>query len=146
MRIHKHDFEPGSYVACSDVFVLMGDGSEVPVAGYGVSRIKINGKVVRLENSLHVPTLDSDLLSTTRHACNGKGCTFLLGNSQMHLTFPEFSVISPIPADGDLRLDLEDLTEHDWNLPDFICNGVEEDVTGSLETLERRMKFLNHVF
>lgn len=36
MRIHKHDFEPGSYVSCSDVFVLMGDGSEVPVAGYGV--------------------------------------------------------------------------------------------------------------
>ena len=75
----------------------MGDGSKVPVAGYGVSRIKINGRVVRLENSLHVPSLDSDLLSTTRHGRNGKGCMFLLGDSQMHLTSPEFSVIRPIP-------------------------------------------------
>ena len=55
-------------------------------------------------------------------------------------------MIRPIPADGDLRIDIDDLTEHDWNLPDFICDGIEEDITGSLESLEGRMKFLNHVF
>ena len=92
-----------------------------------------------------MPSLDSDLLSTTRHARNGKRYTFLLGDSQIHLTFPEFSVICPIPADGDLRLDLYDLTERNWDLPDFICNGIEEDITISLETLEVRMKILNHV-
>ena len=61
----KADFEPGSYVACSGVFVLMGNGSKVPVAGYGVSRIEIDGRVIRLENSLHVLSLDSNLFSTT---------------------------------------------------------------------------------
>ena len=49
MRICKDYFEPNSYIACSDIFVLMGDGSKVPVAGYGVSHIKINGQVLRLK-------------------------------------------------------------------------------------------------
>ena len=93
-----------------------------------------------------MPSLDSDLFSTTRHGRNGKGCTFLLGDSKIHLTFSEFSVIRPIPADGDLRIDIDDLTEHNWNFPDFICDGIEEDIKGSLESLEGRMKFLNHVF
>ena len=80
MRIHKADFEPGSYVACSDVFVLMGKGSELPVSGYGVSCIKLDGRVICLDNPLHVPSLDSNLFSTTRHRRNGKGCLFLLKN------------------------------------------------------------------
>ena len=64
----------------------------------------------------------------------------------MHLTFREYSVTRPIPADGDLHIDLNKLMEHDWDLPDFICDGVEEDVNNSLEMLERRMEFLNHIF
>ena len=55
-------------------------------------------------------------------------------------------MIRPIPEDGDLWIDLNNLTEHDWDLPDFICDGSEEDVNSGLETLEVRIKFLNHVF
>ena len=41
----------------------MGDHSEIPVLGFGTSRIKSNGHVTRLVNSLHVPDLDVDLFS-----------------------------------------------------------------------------------
>ena len=57
MRRNRMDFED-DYAACNDVFVLMGDNSEIPVLGYDTSRVKINGHVVRLINSLHVPDLD----------------------------------------------------------------------------------------
>ena len=43
------------YVACNNVFVLMGDGTEIPVLGYGTSCMKIDLHVTRLINSLHVP-------------------------------------------------------------------------------------------
>ena len=56
MLQHKDD-----YVTCTNVFVLMGDGSEIPVLGFGTSRMKIDGFVTRLVNSLHVPGLDCDL-------------------------------------------------------------------------------------
>ena len=45
MRRNCMDFED-NYVTCKDVFVLMGDHSEIPVLGYGTSRVKINGHVV----------------------------------------------------------------------------------------------------
>ena len=75
MRCNHMDFE-GDYVTCNDVFVLMGDNSEISVLGYGTFRLKINGHVVRLVNSLHVPDLDVDLFSCTRHALYGKCNTF----------------------------------------------------------------------
>ena len=63
---HMHcihmDFE-GDYITCNDVFVLIGDNSEIPVLGFGASRVKINGHVVQLVNSLHVPDLDVDFFS-----------------------------------------------------------------------------------
>ena len=51
----------------------------------------------------------------------------------------------PIHADGDSRIDLNKLTDQDWDLLDFICDGIEKDVESSLDTLEQHMKFLNHV-
>ena len=36
MRKDRSVFED-DYVACNDVFVLMGDGTEIPVLGYGTS-------------------------------------------------------------------------------------------------------------
>ena len=59
MRRNIYDFED-DYVKCDGVFVLMGDASKIPVAGYGTSRMKIDGNVTRLVNSLHVPELDYD--------------------------------------------------------------------------------------
>ena len=59
MRKDRSVFED-DYVACNDVFVLMGDGHEIPVLGYGTFRMKIDGYVTRLINSLYVPGLDCD--------------------------------------------------------------------------------------
>ena len=42
MRHNRGDFKD-DYVRCIDVFVLMGDNSEIPVLGFGTSRVKING-------------------------------------------------------------------------------------------------------
>ena len=112
MRRNRMDFE-GDYVLCDNVFVLMGDHSQIPVLGYGTSRVKINGHVVRLVNSLHVPDLDVDLFSCTRHGSNGKGNTFFLGDRKIHLTFPQFTVTDDIPENGDLKVPIGPLSESD---------------------------------
>ena len=54
MRRRRSNFED-DYKSCSGVFVLMGDASRIPVAGYGTSRMKIDGNITRLVNSLHAP-------------------------------------------------------------------------------------------
>ena len=77
MRKDRFIFED-DHVACNNVFVLMGDGTEIPVLGYGTSLMKIDRLVTRLINSLHVPGLDCDLFSCTRHGMMVKGCTFVL--------------------------------------------------------------------
>ena len=109
---------------CTDVFVLMGDNSEIPVLGYGTARIKINGRVIRLVNSLHVPDLDVNLFSCTRHGSNREGNTFFLGDGKMHLTFPTFTVTDDIPKNGDLKVPIEPLSEEDWAVPNFVCDGI----------------------
>ena len=103
MRRNCMDFE-NDYVSCNDVFVLICDHSETLVFGYATSRLKINGRVVRLVNSLHVPDLDVDLFSCTRHGSNGKGNTFFLGDGKMHLTVPKFTISDDIPVNRDLRI------------------------------------------
>ena len=42
----------------------------------------------------------------------------------MHLTFPTFTVTDDIPANGDLKIPIKPLSEHDWAIPSFICDGV----------------------
>ena len=81
MSRNRMDFE-SDYVTCYNVFVLMGDHTEIPVLGYGTSHVKINGHVIQLVNSLHVPDLDVDLFSCTRHGPNGKRNTFFLGDGK----------------------------------------------------------------
>ena len=101
------------YVTCNNVFVLMGDGAEIFVVGYGTSRMKIDSHVTCLINSLHVPGLDFDLFSCTRHGMMEKGCSFFLGDKKMHLTFLKFTISDDIPVNGDLRILLDPLTEED---------------------------------
>ena len=113
MLTEEDDFGD-DYKKCRDVFVYMGDGTPVPVQGYGTGRIKMDGKVQVLKKALHVPTLDCSLLSITRHGRSGKGCSFIIENGCMHLTFPNFSITTPIPSNGDLRLALEALSPDDW--------------------------------
>ena len=103
----------------------MGDNSEIPVLGYGTSRMKIDGHITQLINSLHVPDLDCDLFSCTRHGTNGKGCSFFLGDSKMHLRFPKFVITTDIPEYGDLRFPLQPLDEDNWSTPNLVCDGIE---------------------
>jgi hypothetical protein len=37
----------------------------------------------------------------------------------MHLIYQNFTIIAPIPSNGDLRLALEALSPNDWEEPDF---------------------------
>ena len=121
MRKHRRDFED-YYQACSDVFVLMGDVSCVPVLGYGTSPMKINGNVTRIVNSLHVPGLDSDLFSVTKHGRMDHGYSFLLEGGNMHLSFPKFSITQAISENGDLRVPLDPMSDEDWDIPAYILN------------------------
>ena len=62
----------------------------------------------------------------------------------MHLTFPTFTVTDDIPANRDLKVPIQPLTEDDWGIPDFICDGVplqDEQLT----TFATRLAFLGNV-
>ena len=72
--------------------MVMGDGQRIKVAGYGIAKIKIDGHIITLVNALHVPELESNLFSATRHGSNGAGCSFLLSQGLMHLSFPLLSI------------------------------------------------------
>ena len=146
MRTNIDDVDSTMYKRCKDGFVLMGNGREILVLGYGPSRIKINGHVIVFDGSLHVPDLDCDLFSAMQHGLNGKGCSFLLLEGMLYLTYPNFTFKQPIPSDGDLCIELEDLTKHDWGLPDFICDGHETSNDTYLDDFQDCIKFLNHLF
>ena len=45
MRRNRMDFDD-DYVTCNDIFMLMSDSSEIPVLGFGPSRIKIDGHII----------------------------------------------------------------------------------------------------
>ena len=42
----------------------------------------------------------------------------------MHLTFPKFTISDDIPVNGDLRIQLDPLTDEDWEIPNAICEGT----------------------
>ena len=122
-----------------------GDASHVPVIGYGTTRIKIDGHVVRLHECLHVPALDCDLFSGTRHGSLGNGHALLLADGEMHLSFPSFTHSRPIPESNDLKIDVAALTPNDWALPSQMCEGGD---IGDLELSQfaDRLDYLNHIF
>ena len=130
----------GNYTRCSNSFVILGDGTHIHVCGYGTACIKIDGCIIVLENVFHVPDLESNLFSTTRHGSNGDGCSFLLAKGEMYLTFPTFTITRDIPVDGDLKLNLEPLCKLDWICSDFECNRLPS--VSPNETVN----FLNRVF
>lgn len=86
-------------------FVLVGDGTETSMLGYEPFLMKTDGHVTRLLNSLHILGVD--------YGRNREGCSFFLGNSKMHLIFPKFTISDEILAHGDLRIQLETLTDED---------------------------------
>ena len=145
MRRFKEDFEIDSYVPCENTFVCMGDGTEIPVLGYGTSRMKITDKIVRLTNCLHVPDLDCDLFSGTRHGRNGEGCSLLLAENKVHLTFPNFVFTQDIPRDNDLKIKTQPLSDTDWALPPQMCDcGSIHNY--QLDDFSDRLDYLNEIF
>ena len=76
-----------TYKCCEIVFVLIGAASIISITGYGTGQIELNGHVVSLENCSDLPLLESSIFSSTKHGRNGKGCSFLLLDSNMYLTF-----------------------------------------------------------
>ena len=95
-------------------------------------------------NSLHVPDLDVDLFCCTRHGSNKKGNTFFLGVEKMYLTFPSFSITADIPTNGDLKVLIEPLTEDDWGIPNFICDGIPLQ-DEQLDNFVTQLSFLDNV-
>ena len=62
----------------------------------------------------------------------------------MHLTFPQFTITDDIPADGDLKVKLEPLSEDDWAIPNSICDGLSLQEE-QLENFGTRLAFLDNV-
>lgn len=121
----------------------MGDGAEIPVEGYGTCELKINGITIPVTNCLCVRTLDSTLFSnTTGHAYNGKGYTFLLFHSNIYSMFPHFYIVQHFPENGDIRVPLQPLKEHDWAIPSFLCDSQEED-DNYFEDVQGRLHLIN---
>ena len=85
--------------------------------------MKIDDHVTRLLNSLHVPGLDCDLFSCTRHGMIKKGCSLFLGEGKIHLMFQKL-ISDDIPVNKDIRIQLDPLTEEDWEIPNAICEGT----------------------
>ena len=48
----------------------------------------------------------------------------MLVEGEMHLTFPSFTITDDIPKNGDLKVPIEPLTEDNWGIPNFICDGI----------------------
>ena len=143
MFTHENNFGD-DYRKCKDVVVYMGDGTRVCVDGYGTARIKLNGKVQVLPKSLHVPGLDCSLLSITRHG-HQKGCTFFTGDGNWHLTFPRFSMETPLTENGDLQIKMEELTSEDCLCDDFTYGVDDIDHADHLDIFARRLKALNQI-
>ena len=123
-----------NYRRCKDVFVYMGDDTRVSIVGYDTARIKLNGKVQVLPKSLHVPSLDYSLLSITRHG-QQKGWTFFTGDENWRLTFPRFSIEAPLPENGDLQIEMEELISEDWLCADFTY-GIDTNKTDHADHLD----------
>lgn len=89
MHMRRAAFEV--YEPITNGFVPMGDGSEVPALGRGTIALSLDGKVIRLRNVLHVPTLGVTLISIRVHH-RKRGCGFVANADGMFLTFSSFQV------------------------------------------------------
>ena len=79
-----------SYTPLVDKYALLGDDHLVQIKGYGTTVYRLNGKVIKTRNSLHVPALRGLLFSLRRqrqrHGCGILG-TYDLGSYVLFLNF-----------------------------------------------------------
>ena len=101
----------------------MDDASCIPVIDYSTPWIKIDGIVTRLVNSLHVLGLNGDLFLVTNYGRMDYGHSFILECGNMHLSFPTFTILQPIPERNDLRVSLQPMSTDNWIIPIYILGG-----------------------
>ena len=104
--------------------------------------MKINGNVTRVLNSLHVPGLNSDLFSVTKHGHMDLGHSFILEGGNMNVLFPKFSITQPIPENDDLRIALQLMSVDDWSIPSYILDG-DNCSDDYLNNYKNRVSMLN---
>ena len=122
----------------------MGDASRIPVLWYSTSPMKINRNVTCIVNSLHVPGLDSDLFSVTKHRRMDHGHSFLLEGGNMHLSLPKISNTQPIPKNDELRIPLQPMSVDAWSMPNYILDGGNCS-GGYLNSYKNRINMLNEI-
>jgi hypothetical protein len=79
-----------SYKPTPQSYVILADKSKVPCLGTGTVMFTLQDKNISLRDVLHVPKLQSPLLSVRCYR-RLKGCCFLADNSGSFLTFPHDS-------------------------------------------------------
>ena len=81
-----------SYRRLTNKYVILGDNTSVPTEGIGTAIYRLNGKVIRTRNALHVPRLRNPLFSFRLHrrriGC-GAYSAFDVGS---YILFPEFAL------------------------------------------------------
>jgi hypothetical protein len=102
MHMHRNDFE--TYQPLDNSCVTMGDGTRVPALGKGTIILCIAGHSLRLNNVLHVPSLDVTLLSIRIHR-RRRGCSFSATNEGMYLIFPSFRILVNDEVDALLQVE-----------------------------------------
>ena len=92
------------------------------MAGIGAATFAItcNGTthIIQLPNALHVPDLDC-LGLITWHGLHRKGCTHCVGDGEVLITFPKFSLSKVIGLDGDPCFDVAPVSSPDLTPCDF---------------------------
>jgi hypothetical protein len=71
-------------------YVVVANGSHIPIHGIGTLRCQIDGHEVLIRKVYHVPLLNSPLFSICTHRRRGAGCSLVADDSGCWLTFASF--------------------------------------------------------
>ena len=74
----------------------------------------------------------------------GDGHSFLLEGGDMHLSFPKFLITQPIPANKDLRVMLQPMSDDNWSIPNYILDG-DNYSHDCLNHYKNRIDLLNRI-
>lgn len=81
-----------SYRKCKKRFITLGDELRLPIAGVGIAKFSLNGKVIIIRNALHIPGLCNSLYPLPKHV-NILGCgTFSHHVAGSCILFPDFVI------------------------------------------------------
>ena len=81
-----------SYHQCFHRFAILGNDTKLPILGQGTAVFSLNGKVIMVQDALHVPGLRAPLYSLRQHKTM-PGCgTFSLYEVGSYILFPHFAL------------------------------------------------------